>query len=311
MSKTAPGYLLLIFCGFYGLPGWAQVIDQTSPAGFERFIARLPEIRVSHEVHTKGGYVAPAKTKLYDVELGTVSEAHGALDYVASPEISKTFIPRMGVAWERFSFGHSAALPIPNTLQTTSGVLGFDASLSDDLLLRIEAKPGVYSDFKDVSSDDVNAPFILGVSWLIDSDLQIFGGVSVDFFREFPVLPGIGIRWEFAPDWTLLFILPEPKLVYRVDDHWEVFVGGDFKGTNVRVSQSFGTAVGRPNLNNAVLSLTEIRAGPGVIYKLNDMVSFQLEGGYMLHREWDFYRAGVKLKSEPAPYGQLSLNASF
>ena len=287
-----------------------SVVRQTLPVDMDRFVTN-PEINITHEINAKASYVGSANTKLYGVSVGDVSEIHSSIDYILSPEVSKDFLSRFGASWERFGFDHSGTIPLPNSLQSAAAVVGFDSTLSEDWLLRFEAKPGIYSDFKDVDMDDVNVPFVVGASWLVNSDLQIFAGLSVDLFREYPVLPGIGIRWEFAEDWTLMLAPPEPRVIYSIEKDLQVFVGLDVKGMNVRVGNSFGSVRGRPDLNNALLNLTEIRVGAGAAYQVMDSIALTLEGGYMVYRRYDFYRANFHLTSEPAPYVQLSVNGSF
>jgi hypothetical protein len=288
-----------------------SLIEQTLPVDIDRFVTN-PEIRITHEINAKASYVSDANTKLYGNSVGDISEIHSAVDYVCSPDIvSKEFLPRFGASWERFGFDHNGPIPLPNTLQSAAAIIGFDATLSEDWLLRFEAKPGIYSDFRDVDTSDVNVPFIIGASWLVDSDLQLFAGLSVDLFREYPVLPGAGIRWQFSEDWTLMLVPPEPRVIYSIDKNLQVYTGLDIKGLNARVSNSFGDSIGRPDLNNALINLTEIRAGAGVTYKVLGSIALNLEGGYMVYRRYDFYRANFNLSSEPAPYVQMSVNGSF
>ena len=293
------------------LPAQEAGLDQSPSTGIMRFINEPSNVKITHEFDAKAGYVFPSATRIEGNKIGNVDEVFSSIDYVLSPEISKDFIPRFGLQWERYSYGHSTAIPIPNTLQFTAAILGFDAALNDEWLVRFEAKPGIYSDFEDVGASDINVPFILGASWLVDTDLQVFAGVSVDLFRQFPVLPGIGVRWEFADDWTLFFVPPEPRLVYKASDDLEIYAGADILGTSARVGKSFGSSVGRPGLNDTVVDLFEIRAGAGLTYKITNSISANVEGGYMVWREFDYHRANFHPRNDPAPYAQLSLSGSF
>jgi len=302
--------LITLILGLTAMARAESAFDQTLPVNIDRFVTN-PEISVTHEINARASFVDSSTTKLYGAAVGDASEIHSGIDYVLSPELTKDFLPRIGLSWERFSFHHSGPIPLPNVLQYGAATAGFDATLSEDWLMRFEAKPGVYSDFKDIDTNDVNVPFVIGASWLVDADLQIFAGLSVDLFREYPVLPGIGVRWQFAEDWTLMLVPPEPRIIYTFDKNLQVYAGLDIKGINARVGDSFGTVRGRPTLDNALLNLTEIRAGAGVTYKALESIALNLEGGYMIYRRYDFFRAGFHLTGEPAPYVQLSVNGSF
>jgi hypothetical protein len=120
-----------------------------------------------------------------------------------------------------------------------------------------------------------------------------------------------GVRWQLAEDWTLMLVPPEPRIIYSFDKNLQVYAGLDIKGINARVGDSFGTVRGRPTLDNALLNLTEIRAGAGVTYKVLGSIALNLEGGYMVYRRYDFFRANFHMSSEPAPYVQFSVNGSF
>ena len=69
----------------------------------------------------------------------------------------------MGVTWRRFDFSGSLA-DVPDSLTSLALKLGYARTLSPAWSLRAEIDPGIYSDFEDISGDDVNAP--LGVRLL-------------------------------------------------------------------------------------------------------------------------------------------------
>jgi len=163
---------------------------------------------VSCEATADYGYVGGSKTRAGNTDLGRVSMQNSSAKAVVSQHLSEGCILRTGAGWDRYSFGLPDAMPLPTTLQSASAILGADFELSDQWLMRVEMQPGVYSDFEDIEFDDVNAPCIVGCSYLVDKNLQWFFGLSVDARRRYPVLPGGGVRWKFANQWTLMFLLP-------------------------------------------------------------------------------------------------------
>ncbi|MES2310124.1 MAG: hypothetical protein V4507_14820, partial [Verrucomicrobiota bacterium] len=184
------------------------------PAGEESAKSMQPErkvkveqrgIAISQEFESENSFVAGATANVGDQEFGHVTELNNHVNYVISPQLKDNLLLRVGVDYERYSFGLPSTersggfyLPAPNTLQSTAMVIGADYTINDQWLVRVEATPGVYSDSADLSSEDVNVPFIIGGSYLVDKDLQWFFGVSVDLWRDYPVLPGAGVRWKFA-----------------------------------------------------------------------------------------------------------------
>jgi len=239
-------------------------------------------------------------------------ESNTVIRFVLTPRINLGVL-RLGVEYEQFSFGLSESAPIPNTLQSVAAVVGIDTQISDSVLLRVEAMPGVYSEAFRPGSTNFNMPFVIGGTYIYSPELQIVVGISVDIDRKYPVLPGGGIRWKFQPRWVLNAVLPTPRLQYELNKSMTLYGGADLKETNFRVSDRFGTDHGIPQLNHAVLTYSEVRLGVGLDWKLTNWLSIDAEGGYQPYRSFDFYRADVRFKEDGsgAPYGMISFHGAF
>lgn len=275
-------------------------------------IEQTHDVRIAQETNLSYSYVGAADIKQGDSHQGRASEQNSDVKYVISPEICDGLLFRGGVEWERYSFGLSDASPLPNTLQSTNLIVGFDIQLADQWLMRVEAAPGFYSDFVDLSSRDFNAPLIIGASYLVNKDLQWVVGMSIDLWRDMPVLPGAGVRWKFADQWVLNFILPKPRVEYELLKSTTLYVGGEMKGGSYMVNGQFGNSHGRGNLNQTVVEYSEVRVGGGVSWKATPFLTLEAETGASAYREYNFSRAHTKFKSdEAAPYGQIALSGSF
>jgi opacity protein-like surface antigen len=230
--------------------------------------------------------------------------------FIYTPRIAFGIL-RLGAAYERFGFGAPNLFEVPGGLQSASAVVGLDTKFSDAILIRFEATPGFYSS-KHLDGDDFHAPMILGGTYIYSSDLQFVLGVSFDYEREQPVLPGGGIRWRLASQWLLDAVLPTPRLNYELTRNFTLYGGADIKGSTFRVDDNFGTQRGDARLNHAVVTYTEVRAGVGFEWKLAPEIKMSLEGGYLPYRNVDFYRADVRYHHEEgAPYGSLAIHAAF
>src|ERR1051326_924891 len=71
-----------------------------------------PTMNVAQETEAEFSYVGGATTR-GGGNVTSLDEESGDLKYVVSPQISKRFLLRLGVEWQRFSFGvhHGTALP--------------------------------------------------------------------------------------------------------------------------------------------------------------------------------------------------------
>src|SRR5205085_4476302 len=238
-------------------------------------------------------------------------EGDTLLRFVFTPRV-KLGVLRLGLEYEQFSFGFGRNTPLPNTLQSAAAVVGIDTQLSDSILVRLEATPGVYSEAFKPGTTQFNMPFVLGGTYIYSPDLQIVVGISADVERKYPVLPGGGIRWRFQPQWVLDAVFPSPRLEYEWNKRLTLYAGGNFKETNFRVSDHFGSDSGIPSLNHAVLTYSEVRAGAGFDWKVTGWLSVNAEAGYQPYRNFDFYRANIRYHEDgSAPYGMIALHGAF
>ena len=262
------------------------------------------------EIDVHGSYVGEADVERGSRRANNFDEANFLARFLILPS-TPVGILRIGGEYETYEFGMSNTSPIPDTLQSIAVVLGLDTKLSDSLLIRFEAKPGYYS-ADDVEGSDFNAPFILGGTYLYSSTLQFVFGVGVDYESEWPVLPGGGFRWKFAPQWVLNATVPTPRLEYEVNRNLLVWAGGEIKGKTFRVDSDFGDRRGPTNFNDAVLSYREVRTGAGLTWRVGESCELTFEGGYVPYRKFDYHRVDLGYDSDGgAPYGAVSFNAAF
>ena len=143
-------------------------------------------IPVSYEFSANYSHVFDGDIKQGNRDLGAISEDTYDAELVASIPITYGTYLRLGAGSEGFLFSDVGRAPISDRLISTYAVVGFDYELSDQWLLRLEARPGLYSDFEDISFSDVNVPLIIGGTYLIDSSLQWIVGMLVDPWSDIP-----------------------------------------------------------------------------------------------------------------------------
>ncbi|HEV2840488.1 MAG TPA: DUF6268 family outer membrane beta-barrel protein [Chthoniobacterales bacterium] len=266
---------------------------------------------LAFEFDFHGSFIGGADVKRQTLEITDFTEQNYLGRVLILPR-TKVGILRLGAEYEIYDFDLPAGVQVPNRLQSAALIIGLDTKLSDSLLVRVEAKPGYYSG-RDFEGQDFNVPFIMGGTYLYSSTLQFVFGIAVDLEAQYPVLPGGGFRWKFAPQWVLNATAPTPRLEYEVNRALTLYAGADIRWKNFRVDNDFVGDPGDPgDLNNAILSYSEIRTGGGVIWKIGEACKLTVEGGYLPYREFDYHRTNVRYESEGgAPYGSISLRASF
>lgn len=294
--------LLGISCCFLATQSFGEMVEVPTGTG---------EDTVGLEFEIRGSYIGETDFERGDREIDNLETWNGSARFMILPR-TPIGILRLGFEYETYDFGIPPGLQIPDRLNSLAAIIGLDTKFSDSLLIRFEARPGLYSG-DEIQGGDFNAPMIFGGTYLYSSTLQFVFGVGVDWESEYRVLPGGGVRWKFAPAWVLNATMPAPRLEYEVNRNLMLYAGAELRGGNYRVDADFvGDASEPANLNNAILQYLEIRTGAGLAWKIGENGKLVVEGGYVPRREFDYHRADIRYKSEEgAPYGAISFSASF
>lgn len=292
-------------------PGARGGDDKAAPVREE---TTSPENRfmLSGEFDVTQSYVGDADVRRSG-RTSSLDEYNSQVRFVLTPRIPLGYL-RLGAEWNRYSFGYSNdGSPLPNTLQSANLIVGLDTKFSDSILVRIEAQPGFYGAYFDhLDSKEFNVPFIIGGTYIYSPDLQLIGGLSVDIDRKYPVIPGAGFRWKFAPHCVLNAVLPTPRFEYEFGSKTTLFVGADIKEDSFRTESRDGTSRLDRRLNRALVTFSELRVGGGFTQKLSPSFTLSAEGGCQPYREFDYDRADVRYRSDGiASYGQIALHGAF
>jgi hypothetical protein len=215
----------------------------------------------------------------------------------------------LGISYERFDFGATNA-PVPEHLQGVAGTIGIDYMHNNDVGAFIQVKPGFYTE-DDFDSASFDAPITLGRIFVLQPEkLYVFVGANASFLRgRFPVIPLAGIIWMPDDKWKLLGILPEPRVIYSPCNKLDFWVGGQLTGGSFRTDRD--DTIVPHKLSGAQVDYSDYRAGGGFVYSPCDAVTIDFGGGYSLQRKFDFYRASMTYKTDPAPYLRLEFKAKF
>ncbi|MEY2562891.1 MAG: hypothetical protein QOH88_1084 [Verrucomicrobiota bacterium] len=274
------------------------------------------ESSFSFEFHAEGAYFGGGDVVRDkgsgDLHVDDFDGSDLLVRFILTPR-TKIGILRLGVQHERYSFGFGSNGALPDVLESSNLILGLDTQLAESFLIRLELQPGYYgTDFDDYGQDTFNMPVVIGGTYIFNSNFQLVFGLGIDALRRYPVLPGGGIRWKFAPQWTLNAVVPTPRLEYEVNSSFMLFAGADIRSTSYRVDQQFGTVRGDTSLNHAAITYNEIRAGAGLDWKLTSAIKFSAEGGFIPSREFNFHRTEVRYHQDGAiPYAMFALHAAF
>ena len=306
LGRIAPARfycVLFAFClgGDLTLKGQAVLRESPSVSPF------------SYEVAGEASYIGTGEAKRGSSSVGDITEINGSAGVVVSTQVSRSALLRLGVQWQGYSWDPEPTAPIPDSVQGLNLVLGADLQVSPAVILRIDALPGLYGSFRDISSRDFNIPFEIGGSYFVSSDLIFIAGILVDVNSDFPVYPAIGLHWKIGDKWVIEGVPPRPQLRYLLSDNVTLYAGADLRETTFRMDPHFGQSRGIPKLDNAILEYWELRASAGLTWKLSKNISLDIEGGCVPYRRFYYPRAdNLKVLSEDVvPFARIGLSAKF
>jgi hypothetical protein len=284
-------------------------------------------VPISQEFTAEGGWSTRATTQQGNAKLGGSSDANGHVNYVASPTIKDGLLLRFGIDAERFSFGLPPNAPLPNTLQSVNAIIGTDMSIGDKTIVRAELHPGIYSDFVHLTGNGFDCPLQVGGTYLYSKEFQVIFGIQMDLKSNLPVIGVPGFRWQFADDWTISAIPPKPRIEYELNKQVTFYLGADILDGTYQLNSTFGVSHGHgaaPNndqFNNNVCDFTEVRVGPGVVWKFTPNLSFDASAGWMPYRSFDIHPSSIGFDitdttfknrlSHGVPYAEAGVSGSF
>lgn len=307
----------------------ASSLQATPEDALTPVVAPPPEdnIPVAQEFTMDSSFTGKSTMKQGNASLGGVDDINSHINYVVSPQIRDGFLLRVGVDWERNSFGLFPNAPLPNTLQSINAIIGADFAINDKIILRTELHPGIFSDFVNVSGSDFDMPVQVGGTYLWSKDFQIILGLQVDLKSNLPIIGLPGIRWQFADKWVLAAIPPKPQLQYEVNNSLTLYTGMEFLGGTYHLNDNFGSNHGHgpgttnSQLNGNIVDYTEIRVGAGLTWKFTPNLSLDVSGGYIPYRDFDIHADQIGFDTHStsfhndlgngAPYAEVGISGSF
>jgi hypothetical protein len=216
---------------------------------------------------------------------------------------------RAGVEYERFDFGGTDN-GLPDHLQAFYGHLAVEYVVHDHAGAGIELDPGEYFENR-ITGDAFDMPWKVFVSFPLKKD-KVFGvvGLGGGIYQDPIVAPGGGIIWLISDKMRLEGVFPKPSLVYNPTDDWQFRLIGNLLYRDYRTDDVV-TPLRKLQLHNAIVQYNEDRAGAQASYSGIKPFKITAGAGYDFSRNFDFFRASVRAKLDPAPYFDFTIEANF
>ena len=259
---------------------------------------------------------------------GDGDSLYNLFNYAHRFHITGNWYLRAGIEYERFDFGgdhgENQLFPpgcftcsvvgghngLPDHLQTIHALLAYEYIFKDHAGAGIQISPGPYFQ-NDITGDSIDVPWKVWVTFPLKKD-KIFAVIGAGgSIYSYPIAaPGGGLIWLFSDNFRLEGVFPKPALVYNVGEDWEFRVGANLFYESFRTDEVF-TPARKLRVQNAIVQYSEKRVGAMVTYSHFKPFEITLDGGCMMTREFDFFRADATAKTKPAPYVRLAIEAKF
>ncbi len=243
---------------------------------------------------------------------GSQDELQSRFEYGHRFSITGQWYFHLGLAYNRFDFGNTTA-PVPVHLQSGAAVIGVEYMKGADTGAFLQFRPGFYTE-EHLGLASFDCPILIGRFWVLQPDkLYLLTGAYASFLRGgFPVLPLVGVVWKPSDNFRVMGVLPDPRVIYTVNRQLEVHLGGELAGGSFRTDHHdnyVGPHIAK--LSGTQVDYADYRAGGGFTYNLCNAVSIDGSAGYSIQRSFNYHRAGEYYRTDPAPYLQVALKASF
>ena len=194
---------------------------------------------------------------------------------------------------------------LPESLQTFAVDLGGDYRTSDSLTLGFKVSPGLSSDFKSITTNDVRVPVAVSAQYQMSKTVSLLGGIAYTGQKHsLTFLPMIGVMYLPSEKWAFALGFPRTGIAYKPNNKTELFLGGEFSEGEYRLHDS--------SVGANIIRYTDYRALAGVEFPLSTIAKLGISGGYAFGRKFVFYegnRNDVNLGS--APFGRVEVKFAW
>lgn len=244
-------------------------------------------------------------------KLGSAEISHYDFEASFSLPAPDTWRLSSSISWSRDEFKFTGTIPLPKQLES----FGFGVMAMKDLAKEIgpgwSAMAMLNADFSSdtgkISGDSFSLMAVAMIGKEVSPNFEWQAGLIGKTRGDMKVFPMIGLRWKFAPDWSLLVGFPRTGISYQASEALTLTAGlMGMQGGTYYVSESTV-----PGLNKTYLEYNEMRGGLRAEYQISKNFSVEADAGVTLDRKFDYYDLNYKLDGKSSGYGRIGLKYQF
>jgi long-subunit fatty acid transport protein len=221
------------------------------------------------------------------------------------------------IGFSAFYLDRSGPVALPEKLESIETGLTARHRFDDRWSLITRVSVGVAGSEGTFSSDGFNAGLFALASYQFSETFSAGAGFVYNTLAEqLPLIPVVGVRWDFAPDWRFTLAFPSTRVTWTANERLTLRVSLDLDTGSFHVKEDPRPATigvnGRPSLRDSILDYTAVSAGLGASYVLTDSLTLDATLGYNFSRTADFDDRNYKIKADGgAPIARLGLTYAF
>ncbi|HIJ81321.1 MAG TPA: hypothetical protein HPP76_06410 [Desulfuromonadales bacterium] len=198
-----------------------------------------------------------------------------------------------------------AAAALPGTLHSVVLETGVSYRINERSFANLKLFPGLYSDFKDLTGDDVKMPLLALGGYTFDNGLTLTGGFIYRFgYHSMQFLPILGVSYQPGPQWRIDIVAPRPGVTYMHSRNLNLFLAGDFASDEYGIHDSTVSA--------GALKYRDYKVLCGVEYLPAAGTKVAVSTGYAFDRSIEFYDSSrPSIRLDNVPFVKLSLDLAW
>jgi hypothetical protein len=194
---------------------------------------------------------------------------------------------------------------LPQDLHALFLEVGGNYRFNDRSFVSLRITPGLYSDFKDISGDDLRMPILALGGYTFDNGISLVGGFLYRFgYHSAQYIPALGISYQPNQSWKLDLVAPRPSVTYFASRQLQFFVAGDFASDEYELKEH--------SLGAKAMKYSDYKAMGGFAYFPLPDVKLTTSAGYAFERRFAFYDGNrPDMRIDDVPFFRVSLDMGW
>ena len=196
----------------------------------------------------------------------------------------------------------SSLAALPQDLHALVLEVGGNYRINQRSFASLRLYPGVYSDLKDISGNDVRMPVMALGGYNFDNGFSVIGGFIYRLgYHSSNFIPALGFSYQPNQYWRFDAVAPRPAITYLASRQFQLFVAGDFASDEYELHDS--------SLGASAIKYSDYKAMAGFNYLPKSTIKFSASAGYVFERKFSFYDSTrPDLRVDEVPFFKVSLD---